>query len=116
MIGATVCTRRASKTQWKALIAESEILRDRLIVAVSACEIDAHEIIGIEEEHVLRLIELLETRSIVREAVTGISSRCVAEEDALNLVGIVLCHSVVCQCRFCEAQMKPEIHTVDNLS
>lgn len=76
----------------QALVVESDVLRNALVVAVSALDVQAHEVLGVLEEHVLVLVEALEAGGVVGELVAGVGGGRVAQENALDLAGEVLDH------------------------
>lgn len=76
-----------SQSQWEPLVTEGQVLRDRLIVALPVRDVQVGEVIRVQEEHVLGLREILETRGVVWEFVARIGGGGVAKENALHSFG-----------------------------
>lgn len=74
-----------SQSKGKPLVTERQVLRDTLIVALSVGDIQVGKVIRVEEEHVLRLGQVLESRGVVGELVARVCRRGVAKENALHL-------------------------------
>jgi hypothetical protein len=85
----------ASKTKGQSLISKGQVLGNRLVVALSVGNVETAEVIGVQEEHVLLLVQVLETAGVVGESVARVCSSGVAQEDALHLVGVGSCHQRV---------------------
>lgn len=64
---------------------ERQVLRNRLIVALSIRNIQVGQIIGVQEEHIHRLVQVLESGRVVWELVARICGGGITEEDALDL-------------------------------
>jgi len=73
-------------TEQLVLQPESDILRYSRIVALTVRDIQAHQVLWGEEEHVLILRNTLESLCVVGELVSSICSASVSEKDALHLV------------------------------
>ncbi len=58
-------------------------------MAVTAHDVGASEVVGVDEEHVLFLVDALEARGVVREQVRAVGRRRVPEKDALDLARVV---------------------------
>lgn len=71
------------------LVAKGQVLRDGLVVTLSIRNIQVGKVVSVQEKHVHRLVQALESRCIVWELVAGVCGTCVAQEDALNLAGEV---------------------------
>jgi hypothetical protein len=68
------------------LESESDVLRDRVVKALSVDDIETGQVVGNFEEHVAPIIQTLEAASVVWELVGFVGGGSVAEEDALHLV------------------------------
>lgn len=82
------------------LVAESQVLRDALVEAVTTANVQALKVVGVLEEHILVLVKALESAGVVWEVVRVIRGTGVAQEDALHLIGAlvgklrVVCHDI----------------------
>lgn len=79
-----------ANAQWETLVSECQVLGDGSVVAGVAGDVDAHQVVCIDEEHVLFLWDVLEAIGVVWEFVRAVGGGGVSEEDALNLVGVGL--------------------------
>jgi hypothetical protein len=84
-----------SKAERKSLVPKGQVLGNRGVVALSIGDIETGKVIGVQEEHVLFLVEVLETAGVVGELVTRVGGGSVAQEDALHLIGVGGCHQGV---------------------
>ncbi len=76
-VGTPVHRRRATSAERQALVPEGEVLGDGLVVAVAVGDVQVGEVIGVEEEHVGVLVEVLEAGGVVWEPKhAGISKWC----------------------------------------
>lgn len=61
-----------SAAEREPLIPKREVLGYRLVVALSILNVQVHQVVWVKEEHVLRLIQILEPRRVVRELVARV--------------------------------------------
>ena len=87
---ATKLATRTVDAQNLSLSRESDVLRDRLVQALAIGNIQTCQVIGHVEEHVAAVVQALEAFSVVWEPIAAVCGRCVAQEDTLDLVGVVV--------------------------
>ncbi|KAH0356433.1 hypothetical protein KCU81_g23, partial [Aureobasidium melanogenum] len=61
---------RTSETERQSLVTKGQVLSNRLVVALSVGDIEIGEVVRVQEEHVLLLVQILETAGIVGEFIT----------------------------------------------
>ena len=69
---------------------EGHVLGYRLVETLPIHNIQPRQIIRLTEEHITPVVQSLKPLGVVREPHVGVGGRRVAEEDALNLVGVVV--------------------------
>ena len=79
----------------QALVPEGDVLLDGGVPALAAGDVQVGEVVGREEEHVGVLGDALEAGGVVGELEGGVGGGGVAEEDALDLVRVLVVHGRV---------------------
>jgi hypothetical protein len=69
---------------------ESDVLGNGLVQALTIGNVQTSQVIRYLEEHVAAVVQTLEPFSVVREPHIAVCCGCVAQEDALNLLGEVV--------------------------